>query len=551
MTSVDNVVPFPKPRVPRVPVNPAELSEQAVKREESRFEIVRNIRATGADPSAEFSVRDDEIWPARAVNRLLAQAKARGITHRSIQERLAEKGTPQRHLHRLRVNHTVAPAQAKKEADPDLKKKIEPYLAVLDVLAETLGLSPDEAVLDAFRGTVFSQPVTFPIDDPTVRLNWRLHQMAGWIIRSTRLHAYFEEVRRLRAGYDPTTDEIVFGGAGPNPRQRSTPDGTTSADIGPGDLGYEDYLDMSVPPYPAIPVVPLLRVRRVTLHGSIAAEKAALAPNELRRSEVASLCTLRDQRAVDPMGPTEILPARLDVFTDICLALGPRTRRDDLGPMFEIRSHIELSVQERACQTTFDWSSMPFCARDDIPSGDDVPYREIAEFAGTVAAQLPDGWRRVGRFGKDGLRSSGSHYGIDSLFGITFDGGIQFEPLMGDCPIESAFCLLPVNPGTVDRFVHLIAELGEKPLFAIMPDEPKKWSWLCNLEGPHGSAAEFQFANPTCREFESALYSGTIEEAFAAECHRLQGKLDECKERTEAALKRQDDVLLARWRETE
>ncbi|MGO4642480.1 hypothetical protein AB4Z43_29000 [Mesorhizobium sp. 2RAF45] len=551
MTDVDNVVPFRKLLATKVPVSPADRIEQEISREETRSETVRNIRGAAENPNAPFSGRDDEIWPAQAVDRLLAQAKSRGITQRRIQERLAEKERPQRHLERLRADHTVAPAEAKKKAGAqNLIRKIEPYVAVLDVLAEALNLTPDEVVLDAFRGTAFWQSVTFAIDDPAVRLNWRLHQMVDWIIRSTRLHSYFEEVRRLRAGYDPITDEIVFRGAGPDPRP--TREGLGSADFRPGDLGYEDYLDVSVPPYPAIPVIPLLRVWRVTLRGPIEVEKAALAPNECPRSEVAALCALRDRRGADRMGSTETLPARLDVFTDICLGIGPRTRRDDLGPMFEIRSHVELSVQEQACQTTtFDWSSMPFCARDDVPSGDDGPYAEIAEFAGTVAAQMPDGWRRVGRFGKYGLKTSGNHYGIDSLFGFSFDGGIQFEPLMGECSIEAAFWLLPVNSGTVERFASVLSGLRAKSPWASLPGSPEKSRWLCRLEGPHGKPAEFHFASPACQEFETALYSGAIEEALAAECHRLQRKLDECKDRTEAALRRQDDVLMARWRETQ
>lgn len=547
MADVDNVVPFPKQRASQVPVTPSDRIQQDIAREESRSEIVRRIRREAKDISSLFPRRDDEIWPARAVDRLLALAKSRGITHGHIQALLKEIGRPLRHLERLRADHTVAPDEAKKKAGAqNLIRKMAPYLVILDVLAETLGLAPDEVVLDAFRGTAFSQPVDFPIDDPVVRLNWRLLQMADWVVRSTSLNSYFEEVRRLRAGYDPTTDEIVFGGIGPDPQPNRT--GPTSADFRSGDLGYEDYLDMSVPPYPAIPAVPLLRVRRAMLQGPIEVEKTALAPNERPRSEIAALCQLRNHKAGYPMGPIETLPARMDVFTDICLAIGPRARRGDLGPMFEIRSHIELFVHERACQITFDWSSMPFCARDDI-SEDDAASAELTGFAGSVAAQLPDGWRRIGRFGKHGLRPAGSE--CSSNFGISFDGGFQFEPLMGESWIEAAFSLLPVNSDTVERFLRLVAELRAKSQYAKLPGLPEKWQWLCRLDGPHGKPAEFHFASPACREFETALCSGAIEEALAAECHRLQGKLGECKERTETALRRQDDILMARWQATE
>ncbi|WP_301004876.1 hypothetical protein [Mesorhizobium sp.] len=546
MADTDNVVPFPKLR--QVPVTAAARVEQDARRETSRSEIVRSIRAAAENPSAQFGARDDEVWPAQAVDRLLAQAKSQGITQRRIQELLKEKGRPQRHLERLRADHTVSPAEAKKKAGAqNLIRKIEPYLIVLDVLAEALALSPDDVVLEAFRGTAFSQPVTFAIDEPAVRLNWQIKEMVEWVVRSTGLPSYFEEVRRLRAGYDPTTDEIVFGGTGPEPNSFHA--GPGKPDFRPGDLGYEDHIDMSVPPYPAIPTVPLLRVRRVTIYGSIDVEKAVLAPNESPRSEVAALCMLRNHRASVPMGPTETLPAQLDVSTDICLSIGPRTRRDDLGPMFEIRSRVELSVEEQKCQTTFDWASMPFCARDDI-SEDEAPVAELSGFAGTVAAQFPNGWRRVGRFGKQGLRTTGD-LRVDTLFGVSLDGGIQFEPLMGDCQIEAAFWLLPVNPETVERLAHLLNELRTGMQSKRLPGAPEKCQWLIDPEGPHGIPAEFQFASPACREFETALYSGTIEEALVKECRRLQARLEECKGRTEAALKRQDDALIGRWRDKE
>jgi hypothetical protein len=131
-------------------------SNQQQREAELRVEreaLIERVRL--AATNGEKFERDEEIAPAQAVNRLIAEAKERKITQRLLADHLTKRHVATRHLERLRADHTLARSEAIKKADENLVKKIKPYVLVLDALADALRQSPNDILFDAFRETSF------------------------------------------------------------------------------------------------------------------------------------------------------------------------------------------------------------------------------------------------------------------------------------------------------------------------------------------------------------------------------------------------------------
>jgi hypothetical protein len=523
-----DIVSFPKPRAP---TGLSDQQKRQVELEQQRREIIQKVRSAAANPKSKFGKRDDEIAPAQAVSRLIAEAKAAKVTQVDIREALAKKNISTRHLERLRVDHTIPPAEAKKKASNDLTRKIRHYVQVLDLLAEKLGRAPDHVIFDAFRETSFARSATVPIDDPAANLSWLLNEMADWVIRSQKLDDYFREVRRIHASYDPMTDQLQYGGLGAEYQQM-----------------YEGGADFSQTLH-ALPAIPLARIHRATFAGKLDVERGGLAESERGRTEVA---TIARRTAKHKLGPTETRDAEITLFSDVRFAVGPRTRHDDLGPLFEIRSHVEMKTEGKARQLTFDLGAYPLYARNDTEDC------ELDTYVGSVAAQFDDGWRRITGFGRQGWKLTAGKYWTTGTgqtepalptgptdrdpewFGVMLDAGVRFEPPFGH--EEWAIRWLTVNPITVNELMLLLSsELTRAP----------SWQLLFELGDAKENPTAFHFFGPGCQQFETYLYAGGMEAALIGECDRLKRKLEECIKENRELLDQQTAKLLARWRSTE
>ncbi|MDX6559735.1 MAG: hypothetical protein QOF72_2784 [Blastocatellia bacterium] len=527
------ILPFPKPRMPTGLPDPHEHQERI---QEHRRQVILHVRSAAEDPASKFE-RDDEIAPARAINKLIVEAKDQKITQRHIRKALAKANLNIRHLERLRVDHIASPEEAKKRASSHLIRKVQRYVRVLDVLAEALGRSSDEVVFNAFRETAFGRLGTLPIESPPARLNWLLHEMTNWVVHSEKVHDYFQEVRRFHAGYDPTTNEFLYGELGAEYQ-----------------AAYDGSVDWSLTVHP-IPAVPLLRVHRATFVGPLEVEKKPVAPKESSRVEVAAICNPRVayETGKCSFSATGIVDAEISLFTDIRLAVAPRTLNDDLGPVFEVRSHVRLQTLDSNRTLTFDYSSFPLSACNDVKDS------ELDVFVGSVAAQFDTGWHRVSGFGKRGWKLKLGEYSTNlgpeidpsspagpadrdpKSFGVTLDSGIVFDPLIGSERAEWATSWSAVNPVTVNQFMQLLSQ----------PVEERRWQWLAATDGPGEKPIAFHSFDPGCREFETALFTGAIERALAEECRRLSASMAQASERNKALLAQQTAAALDRWRTTD
>jgi hypothetical protein len=523
------IVKFP---VLRIPPNTSGPRESQEKLRQYRQGLVRDVRAAADDPKRKFA-RNEEIAPAQTVNRLLSEAKAKGITiEKHVRPELEKRKLSIRHLDRLRVNHEISPLEAKKTVSKDLVRKIRPYVQIIDVLADLLERNRDEVISDAFRETEFFRSGPVSIDAVESNLSWILHAMTDWIVRSEKLREYFKEGRRIHGRYDPVLDKFLYGGVGTEDEE-----------------AYENNVDWALTQH-IMPTVPLVRLHRATFSGPLEVEKAPIAQKDAARALVAEMCDIRriDLEGVPPLGKTKIVDTEIILSTDIRLVVGPRTRNDDLGPMFEICSHVALQTDGVNRALTFDLSSFPLSARTEPQFGD------LDEHTGSVAAQFEEGWHRVRAFGTKGWRLQSGSYrtndspdGIDpasdagpsdrdpKYFGTRLDGGIIFDPVMGQSCSEWAVYWHPINPLTIGKLVELLSR--------------SEVTWLLDVNGPKEKPALFQFAGPECQQFETALYTLAVQEALVSECRHLKTKLAECIVSVQSELEAQMRSLVTRWQE--
>jgi hypothetical protein len=81
------ILPFPKPRMPTGLPDPHEHQERI---QEHRRQVILDVRSAAEHPASKFE-RDDEIAPARAINKLIAEAKDQR-SRSVIFARLLQKG---------------------------------------------------------------------------------------------------------------------------------------------------------------------------------------------------------------------------------------------------------------------------------------------------------------------------------------------------------------------------------------------------------------------------------------------------------------------------
>lgn len=542
----------------------------------NRQELLANVRAVAENPNAKFE-RDGEIAAAQVVNKLIVQAKLRGIAQVDIERELRKSGRNIRKFDRLRENHELPPADIKKRPRKDpLVRKIQPYVFMLEALSRLLSQEPDDVIFDAFRETKFrrSQDCAVqvpgvdelssmvPIDEPVAVLSWLLQEMAGSVSRSQSLIDYFEIIQKRGLVVDLSGEFAL-----------------RPSDIPASECAYDYWYDLAgqVP----VPAVPLIRVHRATLRGPLDVEKDPIAARKMSRADVAAQCEpshrapemvqsefdkfpARDYRG-HVFGPTETIAAEITLSSDISLAVGPRSRPGDMGPLFQVTTHVELSTGGKPRDLTFDLSSFRLSARADV----DLEFSDLDHYVGSVAACFESGWRRVAGFGKIGWELVAGAYATNNTshlldptspvgplerdpdwFGMTLDGGIWFDPLLGpETPTgaEWSTYFVPLDPGSVSHFVQLLSQ-AEAEEWPPQLQLPLGWCWLSPRVGPYPPPEVFRFPSQGCRALETALHTGAIETALAAESQRLKRKLTEFQSKNDALLQQQTAALVARWR---
>jgi hypothetical protein len=430
------------------------------------------------------------MWPAQHIDRLMA---GHNVRPGDIKEALTRRFIRVRHLERLRVPHDLPPLEAKRRAAKGLVLKVQPYVRTLEVLAEAIGVPAEETIFEAFRSTSYGRANNERWEQTAVHLHWYLQEMTRGVIGAAHLQRYFQLRHQANSGSDffdlhdsfPSTDQVGYEG---------------QADVCWADFG--------------LPTVPLLRLSRATFKGQLSVERKVLGAKKLPLEEAVRLSS-----DLGPLGPTDLVDAELSLFSDIRLAVGPTSRMDRIGPLFQRRSFVELKTGGATRPLTFPYSLFPMAEghyEDGRPA---------------VAAQFEDGWRRITGFG---VRWSGS-IPIEENFGRELDDDLFFETFIGEQGWERELgtYLVTVSPATVAQLLDLFTKPGRQVLFDANSRHPKPT--FCNF--------------PKAKVLEIALYTGAIEELLFREARELQSELDARIEEQTTVREREESSLIARWRQ--
>jgi hypothetical protein len=368
-----------------------------------------------------------------------------------------------------------------------------------------------------------------PDDDPAAKLESLIHAMARYVIRSERLPKYFRGACAIESEYHPGRgDHLVL-------RTPEVPSGVLSRyqkwrshlDPPAEPVEYEG-ADMPLDYAPRFPAVPLLRVHLATFSGSVRAERKLVAPPDYTVVQVSqAIFNTRASGTPLPSSLTDSFTCRVSLYIDIHLVIGPRRwigteglRDHDLAPMFQTQWYGELNTD--SCNYAL------ACPRDLFPEEFDIDVVQIRKGIRSVAARFDDGWRRITDISLEKCAVNSDFPEILIGLNQVWHDFVKFER---------------VHSATVRAVMEFLSQpslLG-----------PSNASWLCPLIGPHAKPSEFRYEARRCREFETALYTGAIEKALVEDCRDLDARLKKRIEDRKAALDSQDELMLARWRETD
>lgn len=206
-----------------------------------------------------------------------------------------------------------------------------------------------------------------------------------------------------------------------------------------------------------------------------------------------------------PLKECEQISADVVLFNDICLDLGPLTSANDLGPLFELRSFIELRTHGQSRPLTFPYSLAPLRLNANLDC-------DFSRVVGSVAAQFENGWRRIGSSRWDGWTGTDEE-----------GNSIKIDPAMGEILDCGPWLKSPIGEGNRHEFT-VNWEAVDAMTLAQMVNVAKSGSGqiLFSTVGPHPRPSELPPDDQTFRELEIALHTGAIEIALIEQCQHLK-----------------------------
>ena len=250
------------------------------------------------------------------------------------------------------------------------------------------------------------------------------------------------------------------------------------------------------------------------------------------------------------------MEADVQLWREVRLAIGPLSRPDDIGPIWETRSRVRLLLDGKPCDLTSDRSLTPLAA---------VGEHDLSDYEGTVAACTLGGWRRVTGFGKGGWQTLSPYRArqqsgrpdrwtnegepLNEEIGFFYDDGIYVDTILATgaggwwSEREPEFVTVweRLNAETVRQLVDMV-ENAE----AVTSKECRV-SEKIRVARSARSLSKYRF-DLEAREIEEALAAGTIEEELLRSCKTLSIALSRRKAERLAVIAEQDAKVVARWR---
>jgi hypothetical protein len=440
----------------------------------------------------------DRIQAALVNGDLIAKAKAAGITAKAIGAGFGGR------FHRYSIDTVADRHITSTTSARGLMQKVSGYLKLAGLLAEMLGQDADDikiAVLEKttlwgkFDSTVTKNPVE---QEAASEVSALIRSMVQHVIRSTGLADLLGDARRIPGIWDRTSYRFVPG-------------------ISPvlAQPAYLEYwaADDEVPPLPGVALARLLH----------AEAKTTLLIN--RQGDVNPSF---DELSIRDRFDEEELQATVRMYREIRLVVGPVTSAEVLGPMFESRPHLEITIGPHN-------EALGANPTQVYPPQADLWFLEH----GITSIKLDGVWRRTKV--KEPLYPEISDVELvnQALTGQRFEHPRYWEhaPLSYDknCFETYYTSWTPVDEG------HVLYWLDRSPC----------GPFVLNLVAePDDSASntETWFLNQTlARSIEIALATGSLEAALVEDCGRIRLALVQRKREWRESLEQSKAVQFARW----
>lgn len=477
---------------------------------------------------------DDRVPVAQYVDKLFRKAKQRKITRQNIAARVPANLAAYK-LDRLMLNSSLGRAAARKAIKPDQCPYLQHYAEIVKTLASVLDIAEHEALYEAFRDTSLMHVGGVPAANDSAEFSDLLHEVTKRLAYSTLFDRFFREVGKLHGSYDPTTNRFVPAYI-PKTATRAKPNDIPLAEeFDAMRASYEDEFatwEFASP----LPSTPILEVLCGEWSGHLMIERRPIADEGMSKEDAAEMVSWRH-------GPHEIkdahpIKAKVALWTQVRLAIGPMNSRDDRGPIWEICSRVQVFAEGAERLLTCDRSLTPLAA---------VPGDDLDKFVGTCALRLNGGWHRVTGLAsghwhasdaapRDARQQSEEANGeqwsdsetLTPGIGVFYDYGVYVRTVVGASSVSPSwlswspeFCTHwhRVNGYTVEQVVSALSGGNGSPV--------KKVQFCHHSNGSRKiafSSDSFRFRGDA-RKLEIALATGAIEEDITSSCRRLQEAL--------------------------
>ncbi|MEI8719783.1 hypothetical protein [Mesorhizobium sp. ISC11] len=483
---------------------------------------------------------DDRVPVAQYVDKLFREAKLKNSTRQTIEARIPANLAGYK-LDRLKLDSRLERAVARKKIKRDQCPYLQHYVEIVKTLASVLDIAEHEALYEAFRDTSLMHIGGVPAGNENVEFSDLLHEVTKQLARSPLFDRFFQELRNLPGCYDATTHRFVPAF---KPTFMTIP--KTVAPTKPCDIPLAEEFDAMQASYEdefntwefssPLPSTPILEVLCGEWTGQLMIERKPIAEEGMSKEAVAEIVSWRDgpHKIADPYP----LTARVALFTQVRLAIGPMSSPDDLGPIWEVCSRVQVFAEGVDRLLTCDRSLTPLAA---------LAEYDLDEFVGTCALRLSGGWHRVtglasGRWQasetspRDASQQSAGDsterwLGSETLtpgIGLCYDDGVYVKTFVGASSVfpswsswRPEFCTHwhRVNGYTVEQVVSVLERTDR--------------SQTQNVRFCHGKpgSRKIAFNNDSfrfrgdARRLEIALATGAIEEDITFSCRRLKEAL--------------------------
>jgi len=458
-----------------------------------------------------FARTTDRIAAARAIGKLVSEAKSVGVSGEQIKEHLESEARPgkgrrpgtarlDRYMLSTKLSDQEAQAKSKK-----LQQRVRGYLEAASAIAELINKSTamngtsrdiDDVKAEVLLGTsLWSRPLIESLgeDERAAHLALGLSEMCQHVIRRSKLSELFVRTRQVPGVWDVTNERFV-----------------ASKIACLFQSAYVDWYEhwTEAPPLPSVPLVRCIHAVFMT--------KARIAHD-------GTTSALSDGSIAAGFEGEE-RDVMFHLFREIRLALGPTTSPEAIGPMFESRARLMLSFAEEPAAT--------FALR---PSFTMKPVDDLTHLMPAAVFQVKIGasWRRV--------------LSLEALDDCT---ALVFKP--GDDP--AGWAPNPLDPRSLpyEHWYFSWIPINEETVRYWLDRPIGQQSNIILCAPKHGDretpAATWYLKPSAAHEIEIALASGALEKALITQVDVVRAALKQREDEWRRDATAATSDLIEMWR---